>query len=81
MVDLSVVKDYVVGDPLAIILAVVAIGGLIAHFLFRRHPSGRAIVRVICLLLLTVALLHADIVPYRPLALTGSAFLDAVHAY
>jgi len=32
------------------------------------------------LILLTIALLHADIVPYQPLALTGSPFRDAVHA-
>jgi small-conductance mechanosensitive channel/CRP-like cAMP-binding protein len=80
MIDLSTVTAGILGDPLVIILGVVAIGGLVTHFLFRRHPSGRAVIRVILLLLLTIALLHAGIVPYRPLALTGSPFPDAVHA-
>jgi small-conductance mechanosensitive channel/CRP-like cAMP-binding protein len=50
------------------------------YLFFKRHPFGRAVVRVIFLILLTIALLHADIVPYQPLALTGSPFRDAVHA-
>jgi small-conductance mechanosensitive channel/CRP-like cAMP-binding protein len=80
MIDLSVVGASIAGDPLMITLGVVAIGGLVTHLLFRRHPSGRAVVRVVFLIVLTVALLHAGIVPYRPLALTGSPFPDAVHA-
>src|SRR5437764_10397773 len=67
-------------DPLVIILGLFVIGGLATHFLFKRHPIGRAVVRVIFLILLTIALLHADIVPSEPLALTGSPFRDAVHA-
>ncbi len=72
MIDLS--------DPLVVILGILALGGLLAHFLFKRHPLGRALVRVVFLLLLTIAFLRADIVPYRPLILTGVPFLDAVHA-
>lgn len=36
--------------------------------------------RVIFLILLSIALLRADIVPFQALALTGSPFRDAVHA-
>jgi small-conductance mechanosensitive channel/CRP-like cAMP-binding protein len=57
-----------------------ALGGLVAHFLFKKHPLGRALVRVVFLLLLTIAFLHADVVPYRPLVSTGVPFRDAVHA-
>jgi small-conductance mechanosensitive channel/CRP-like cAMP-binding protein len=67
-------------DPLVIILGIFIFGGVATYFFFKRHPFGRAVVRVIFLILLTIALLHADIVPYQPLALTGSPFRDAVHA-
>jgi small-conductance mechanosensitive channel/CRP-like cAMP-binding protein len=80
MIDLSVVTDTAARDPLVVILGLFALGGLATHFLFRRHPTGRAIVRVVFLVLLTLALLRADIVPYQPLQLTGSPFSDAVHA-
>ena len=72
MLDLSVVREAAASDPLVIVLAVLALGGLLTTLIFRRHPIGRAAVRVVFLLLLTVALLHADIVPYQPLILTGS---------
>src|SRR5689334_18130203 len=80
MFDFTIVRDAVASDPLVIILAVLVIGGLLTTLIFRRHPIGRAAVRVVFLLLLTIALLHADIVPYEPLALTGSPVRDAVHA-
>ena len=48
--------------------------------LFRRHPLGRAFVRVVFLGVLTVVLLRAGIVPYRPLVLTGAPLEDAAHA-
>src|SRR6201988_4996576 len=67
-------------DPLVIIFGLFLFGGVATYLFFKRHPLGRAVVRVIFLILLTIALLHADIVPYRPLALTGSPFRDAVHA-
>ena len=55
------------------------LGGLTTRFLFKHYPFTRAIVRVVFLILLTIILLHADIVPYRPLPSTGSPFRDAVH--
>jgi len=80
MLDLSIVTDAVASDPLVIILAVFVLGGLLTTLIFRKHPIGRAVVRVVFLVLLTIALLHADIVPYQPLHLTGTPFTDAVHA-
>jgi small-conductance mechanosensitive channel len=80
MIDFSNVSEAAARDPLVVVLGLLVLGGLGAYFLFRRHPIGRAVVRVIFLILLTIALLHADVVPYQPLELTGSPFRDAVHA-
>jgi small-conductance mechanosensitive channel len=78
MTDFSTVAAAV-GDPLVVVLGVFAIGILVAHLLFKKHPIGRAILRVVFLIVLTIAFLRADIVPYRPLLSTGSPFADAVH--
>jgi small-conductance mechanosensitive channel/CRP-like cAMP-binding protein len=80
MIDFSNLADSAATDPLVVILGLFVLAGLATYFLFRRHPAGHAVVRVVFLILLTIALLHADIVPYQPLILTGSPFLDAVHA-
>src|SRR5689334_3960544 len=80
MFDFTIVRDAVASDPLVIILAVFVIAGLLTTLIFRRHPIGRAAVRVMLLLLLTIALLHTDIVPYQPLILTGKPLTDSVHA-
>jgi small-conductance mechanosensitive channel/CRP-like cAMP-binding protein len=79
MIDIASIAEAA-RDPLVIILAVFLFGGVATYCFFKRHPLGRAVVRVIFLILLTITLLHADIVPYQPLALTGSPFRDAVHA-
>src|SRR5438477_9679095 len=63
MIDFASITEAAARDPLVVILGVFVIGGLTAHFLFKRHPIGRAVVRVIFLILLTIALLRADIVP------------------
>lgn len=67
-------------DPLVVILVLLVAGVIASRLLFRRHPLGRAIVRVVFLVLLTLALLYADIVPYRPLETTGEPARDVVHA-
>jgi small-conductance mechanosensitive channel/CRP-like cAMP-binding protein len=80
MIDLSNVADSAAGDPLVVILGLFILGGLATYFLFKRHPIGRAVVRVVYLILLSIAFLHADILPYQPLVSTGTPFRDAVHA-
>src|SRR5215470_4553909 len=67
-------------DPLVLMLGLFVLGGLVTFFLFKRHPIGRAVIRVITLIVLTIALARADVVPYQPLELTGSPLRDAVHA-
>ncbi|MBV8508307.1 MAG: mechanosensitive ion channel family protein [Alphaproteobacteria bacterium] len=80
MIDFTSIIEAAARDPLVLILGLYILGGLATYFLFNKHPIGHAVVRVILLILLTIVLLHADIVPYQPLALTGSPFRDAVHA-
>jgi small-conductance mechanosensitive channel len=79
MIDFASIAEAA-RDPLVIILGLLVLGGLAIHFYFKKHPIGRAIVRVVSLIVLTIALLYADIVPYQPLVLTGTPFTDVVHA-
>ncbi|MBV8909522.1 MAG: mechanosensitive ion channel family protein [Gammaproteobacteria bacterium] len=67
-------------DPLVITLFIFSLGGLLTHLMFRRHPLGRASVRVISLIVLTIVLLYAEVIPYQPLTRTGVPFKDAVYA-
>jgi small-conductance mechanosensitive channel/CRP-like cAMP-binding protein len=79
MINLSVVMNTVERDPLVVAFGLMILGGVTTHFLLKNYPFVRALVRVIFLILLTVVLVHADIVPYQPLRSTGSPFLDVVH--
>ena len=80
MIDLPSAGMVAVRDPLVVTLFTFSLLGLLTHFLFRRHPLGRAFVRVFFLIVLTIVLLHAGVVPYQPLTQTGEPFQDAVHA-
>jgi len=80
MIDFLNACEAATRDPLVVMLGLLVLGGMATYFLFKRHPIGRAVVRVITLIVLTVALVRADVVPYQPLELTGSPFRDAVHA-
>ena len=66
-------------DPLVAAFALLLFGGLASYCLFKRRPLGRSIVRIVFLILLTIAFARAGIVPYQPLQLTGTPLLDAVH--
>ncbi len=79
MIDFASITEAA-RDPLVIILGLFILGGVATYLFFNKHPIEHTVVRVVFLILLTIALLHADIVPYQPLALTGSPFRDAVHA-
>ena len=80
MIDVSVLMETAARDPLVVAFGLMVLGGLTTHFLCKHAPFTRAIVRVVCLLLLTILLLRAGIVPYRPLPSTGSSFRDAIHS-
>jgi small-conductance mechanosensitive channel/CRP-like cAMP-binding protein len=79
MFDLSILIEKAERDPLVVAFGLMMIGALTAHFLLKNHPFARAIIRVTTLVLLTVVLVSAGIIPYQPLRFTGSPFLDAVH--
>jgi small-conductance mechanosensitive channel len=79
MIDLSAVIQKAEHDPLVVAFVVVVVGVLTGHFLLKNYPLARAVTRVIFLILLTIVLVNADIVPYQPLQFTGTPFLDAVH--
>lgn len=80
MIDLPQAVVAAMRDPLVVTLVVLSLGGLLTHFLFRRHPLGRAMLRVFFLVVLTLVLLYAGVIPYEPLTRTGVPFRDAVHA-
>src|SRR5712671_387967 len=67
-------------DVLLVIVVMFAAGTAASHLLFRKSPLARAIARVGFLILLTIALLYAGIVPYQPLQSTGVPWHDAAHA-
>ena len=78
MIDFSVSMEAA-HDSLFVAFGLMVLGGLITHFLFKNYPFARAIIRVIILILLTIVLVSANIVPYRPLVFTGTPLLDVVH--
>ena len=80
MIDFSALIEKAARDPLVVAFGLMVLGGVTTHFLLKSYPLARAILRVMILILLTVVLVNADIVPYQPLRFTGTPFLDAVHA-
>ena len=79
MLDVSNLAASAARDPLVIVFALFVLGGIATYSLFKTRPMGRAIVRVVLLVLMTIAFARAGIVPYKPLQLTGTPWLDAVH--
>lgn len=67
-------------DVLLVIVVMFAAGTAASHLLFRKSPLARAIARVGFLILLTIALLYAGIVPYQPLQSTAVGWHDAAQA-
>jgi len=63
MIGLPEAAVAAVHDPLVVSLAVLLLGGLLTHVLFRRHPLSRATLRVMFLVVLTIVLLHTGVVP------------------
>ena len=67
-------------DLLPVIVVMFAVGTAASHLLFRKSPMARAIARVGFLILLTIALFYAGVVPYQPLQSTGVLWHDAALA-
>ena len=77
MIDLVAEMWTVAQDPLVLALGLLVIGAVTARLLFRRHLMARAIVRLAFFILLTIVLLHGQIVPYQPTPSTGTPFTIA----
>ena len=80
MIDLVSAMWTAVQDPLLLALGLLVIGAVIARLLFRRHLLARAVVRFAFFVLLTIVLLHGQIVPYQPTPSTGTPFHNSVVA-
>jgi small-conductance mechanosensitive channel len=78
MSDFKAVIWATVQDPLVIALCLLVLGVVVARPLFKAHPLRRAITRFVFFILLTVALLRAQIVPYQPMRPTGPPIHNAV---
>ena len=80
MTDFIAFVETTARDPLLGAFALMAIGVLISRLLLKQRPIWRAFARVVFLILLTLLLLHNDIVPYLPLYSTGTPVRNAVAA-
>src|SRR5262245_44688180 len=80
MIDLVSAMWTAVQDPLVLALGLLVIGAVMARLLFKRHLLARAIVRFVFFVLLTIVLLHGQIVPYQPTPSTGPPFHNSVVA-
>ncbi|MBV9114003.1 MAG: mechanosensitive ion channel family protein [Hyphomicrobiales bacterium] len=78
MSALKSIAATLASEPLALNFAVIAVGALVSRFLLRQHPAWRAIARVAFLSILTVLLLRAGVVPYKPLQSSGIPLRDAI---
>jgi small-conductance mechanosensitive channel/CRP-like cAMP-binding protein len=79
MIDLPAIIEMAKRDPLVVAFGLMVLFWLATHSWLKDRPFARAMVRVGFLILLTIVLLNADIIPYQPLRLTGTPLLDAVH--
>jgi small-conductance mechanosensitive channel len=78
MSDLVAAMETAAQDPLVIALGLFGLGVVTARLLFKAHPVRRAITRLVFFVLLTVALLSAQIEPYEPIRSTAPIFHTAV---
>ncbi|HEX4572249.1 MAG TPA: hypothetical protein VH184_17585, partial [Dongiaceae bacterium] len=78
MSDLVASMRSVAEDPLVIALGVLFLGVIATRFLLRNHPAYRNITRGLFFLLVTIALLHGQIVPYQPIHPTTSSLRNTI---
>ncbi len=78
MTDLIALVETSTRDPLLGAFALMAIGVLVSRLLLKQRPIWRAFARVVFLILLTLLLLHNDIVPYMPLHSSGAPLRDTI---
>jgi small-conductance mechanosensitive channel len=76
--DLLASMKSVAEDPIVIALALLVLGVITTRFLLRNHPAYRNVTRGLFFALITIALLHGQIVPYQPLHATGSSLRNSI---
>jgi small-conductance mechanosensitive channel/CRP-like cAMP-binding protein len=80
MTDLWAMAEAAADDPIVRAIGVIVAGWFGVRFISERHRLGRAIARIVLMVILTVVLLRGGIVPYHPLASSAAPFRDAVIA-
>jgi len=77
MNDLVAIAETMVRDPIVSAFALMGASVLVTRLLFKQHPIGRAVSRLVFFILITLLLLHGGIVPYQPQHPDGTPFRDA----
>ena len=77
MNDLIAFAETLVRDPIVSAFALMGVSVLVTRLLFKQHPIGRAVSRLVFFVLITLLLLHGGIVPYQPQHPDGTPFRDA----
>ena len=78
MSDLLATLESVAEDPLVIAVVLLVLGVITTRLLFRAYPVRRSVARAVFFVLITVALIHGQIIPYQPIHPTGSSFRNVV---
>ena len=78
MSDLMASVKSIAEDPLVIALALLCLGVIATRLLLRNYRAYRNITRGVFFLLVTIALLHGQIVPYQPIHPTASSLRNSI---
>ena len=78
MSDLMASVKSIAEDPLVIALALLCLGVIATRLLLRNYRAYRNITRGVFFLLVTIALLHGQIVPYQPIHPTASSLRNGI---
>src|SRR5215472_15530384 len=78
MSDLMANVKSIAEDPLVIALALLFLGVIATRLLLRNYRAYQNITRGVFFLLVTIALLHGQIVPYQPIHPTGSSLRNSI---
>ena len=78
MSDLMANVKSVAEDPLVIALTLLFLGVIATRLLLRNYRAYQNITRGVFFLLVTIALLHGQIVPYQPIHPTGSSLRNSI---
>src|SRR5215470_12747282 len=78
MSDLLATLGSVAEDPLVIAVILLVLGVITTRFLFRGYPVRGSVARGVFFVLITIALIRGQIIPYQPIHPAGSSFRNVV---